>query len=261
MALGDALAGMSPQQAQAAMGVAIKALGQKQQRELQTRQLDLQEQQQEGTQEYRQRRLDILRDRETRLKNAAQAERDMKQERFKLDKKLGALDRKLRTQQIQSSNAQKKLLIAKREEIEDKKSAIDNLKQEFKLPGTDEKITAGAAIRAGIFGDVLENNLESKRLGLDDTPADFKNVILLERRGIPFQEAVRKVYGSDIDISDLIRLTTSLSYKDEKETRESVKNLFEILRSTQGGQYNSQGTRTARPEINIELDTSKNPLE
>jgi len=250
------LGGMSPEQAQSMTKLAVQSM--------------LEQQKQRATSDYRSqrlglesRKLDFYKDRETRLREEAKAEQEMEVRKFNNEKKLNAIKSMLKAKQIQKEDARFKLLSEKANKLKEEQKTLDSLNTKLKIPGTEEDITAGAAVRAGIFDDIVDNTADLASKGefaeWEGLGPKLKSYLYLtQKEGISKKDALGKVFGRDVEMSDFIRLLELLQLNKIKEVRKMIGE-FKNLDEPSYIDKSDSGTTANLPPINI--DVSKNPLE
>lgn len=239
--LASAMAGMSPQQGQQFMDTAIGALQQKRQRE--------------ATQQYRQRRLDLMYDKEQRMAEQAKFDRAAKTAALRMKKQMNDLKADLTKKRQQLTDAQMKYKQQQFEELRNKAKVLKNMNQEMPIPGTDDTIKAGAAVQAGIFGDLIQENASSAGLSLEDMPTNVQEFEYLTSNfsDMPTEEALRRSGLTGENLDRLIKVMGTIPFMSTEEARkklQEIKNATEQNESRDTGDPNTTSPGVSQSEVN-----------
>lgn len=158
--LTQALGGMSPQQAQQATGMAVDAIQSKQKME--------------NMNQYRQQRLDLMRDKERRMAEQMKFEQQAKRIGLAMKKQKQELQNDLIRDRQKLTETEREYKQSQLDKMRKKAKTLKNLNQEMSIPGTDDTMKAGAAIRAGVFGDLITENAASIGMSFENLPTSVQ---------------------------------------------------------------------------------------
>lgn len=224
--LSNALAGMSPQQGQAAMQQAIGALQQKRQRE--------------ATQQYRQNRLDLMQQKENRMAANQDFENKAKAVALKLRDQKQQVENDLAKAREEQARTKTKTLQKQLEQLKEKARTLESLNQEMEIPSTGETMTAGAAIRTGVFSDLVDKNMKSDNflaagLSPDDMPASVKKFLFLtQREGLSDKEAMNRANMDDKVVSSLTDMMKNITINSPEDVKKAYKDLQKAAEDIRG---------------------------
>lgn len=241
-ALVNAMAGMSPQQAQQFTNTAVGALQQKKKRE--------------ATQQYRQRRLDIMRDKEQRMAAQAKFDRAAKTAAMRMEKQMNDLKADLTRKRQQLTETERKYKQEQFEALKNKARTLKNMNQEMPIPGTDDTIKAGAAVQAGIFGDLLEQTTSSAGVSGEDLPNNVQEYMYMRNElDIPEEEALSRAGLEGENLDRLIKMMGTIPMMSKDEAKKKVKELKNATRQGKSrneneGDPNTTGAGVSQSEVN-----------
>ena len=225
--LANAMAGMSPQQGQQFANMAIGALQQ--------------QQQMENQQQYKQQRLDLMRDKEQRLAKQAKFDRAAKATALRMEKQMNQIKADLTEQRQKLTETEIKYKQEQFEELRNKASTLKSMNQEMAIPGTDgETIKAGAAVQAGIFGDLIEEGTTSIGMSFSDLPTNVQEFrYLTDELNLSEDEALRRAGLSGENLDRLIKIMGNIPMMSTEEAQKELKKLQNA--TEQGGSTGGGG--------------------
>jgi hypothetical protein len=215
-ALASSLGGMSPDQAQNAMGMAVQAMQNQQQ-------LGLERDKLESLDAYRQGQLELLRSQEGRLRAKQQFDSVKETLALQLQKRAQDIQARMNEATIDKYSADAEMLRTQARALKsnfEKLEAMDSVM--MKIPGTDDEIPAGVALQNNVFSDLIKQGVAASGLGADNLTADAKNFLFLttpaEQGGVGLSdsEALARTYPDPL-IGQIIKTMSGFNFQDPDE--------------------------------------------